>query len=105
MRGYPGATIVASTDERSRVSVSLAVTSPSGEAFCASHEWRGATTYGRAATISEAGTDCGGNPWTDDLTTPPPLPTCEARTYGFLICRMSQVLIWNVLNEPKPEGS
>ncbi|MEX1046276.1 MAG: hypothetical protein WD757_07315 [Actinomycetota bacterium] len=52
--------------------------------------------------LRSAVSNCGSTTWTPEPFEPPPLPRCVARTSGFLICRMAQVLIFKILKEPEP---
>lgn len=79
----------------------VAVNSASGSSFCVQRTRAGPITYGKGTSMRGAIADCDSAPWSDSLMQRPALPTCVPRTGGFLICRMVQVLMWNILKTSK----
>jgi len=58
---------------------------------------------GSGLALSSAIADCGVWPWTAELVERPEFPTCTPNTKSFLICRMVQVLMFNILKSPTDE--
>lgn len=89
----------------SGTTVTLVALSPAGTAFCVRHERGAPATFGQSdrprgnrKALSAAVSSCGSAPWdTEAVGTPPQTLACDPAARGYLICRMVQVLIHNIL--------
>ncbi len=93
-RDPPSVSIVATSKKR----IALVSVSRSGKTICVA-ERRGTTTFGMGRQPKAAVRRCGETPWSEVPS--PRIPTCDAASDDYILCRMVQVLVVNILEEDR----
>jgi type II secretory pathway pseudopilin PulG len=94
----------------SRTTAKIVAMSPAGTAFCVRHERGASPTFGQSDRptgnrkgLSAAVSSCDSAPWDAEALGAPPTLACDPDARGYLLCRMVQNLIQNILRTTNPQ--